>query len=181
MRTIIRSAVLVCFAATLAWAAEDVVSAVHGSIEKIDSGTKTVVVKTADGTEHTLHLADRTAVHGVDASMDAGKDSWHGLKEGTEVVAHYTTKGTEDTAVEVDKIGEDGLKASKGTITDFDRGTKKIVVTGDDGVKSTYRITDHAAKDAMKDVPAGAEKGTKVTVFYTESAGKKVVHFFEKG
>jgi hypothetical protein len=26
----------------------------------------------------------------------------------------------------------------------------------------------------------GTEKGAKVTVYYTESAGKKVAHFFEK-
>ena len=76
-----------------AYAAEDVVSAVHGAIKKIDAATKIIVVKTADGTEHTMHFLDKTTVHGVDASAAAAKDSWHGLKEGTEVVAHYTTKG----------------------------------------------------------------------------------------
>jgi hypothetical protein len=54
--------------ATAAFGAQDVASAVHGTIDKIDSGTKTVVVKTADGTRHSLHLVDRTAVHGVDLS-----------------------------------------------------------------------------------------------------------------
>lgn len=180
MRIIVRTTIWVLMAASFAWAADDVVNAVHGTVERVDSAAKTVVVKTADGTEHTMRLVDRTAVHGADASMDAGKDSWHGLKAGSEVVAHYTTRGTEDTAVELDKIGEGGLKASKGTITDFDRGAKTIVVEGDDGAKATYRITDRGVKDGLKDVPAGAEKGSKVTVYYTESAGKKVVHFFEK-
>ena len=50
------------------YAAEDVVSAVHGVITKIDSGTKTIVVKTTDGTEHSLHFAAKTTVHGADAS-----------------------------------------------------------------------------------------------------------------
>jgi hypothetical protein len=181
MRTLTRAAILVFFAASFAWAADDVVTAVHGTVEKIDSGAKTVVVKTADGTEHTFHVGDRAAVHGADAAADAGKDSWRGLKEGSEVVAHYTTKGTEDTAVEIDKVGEGGLKATKGTITELDRGTKKIVIAGDDGAKTTYRVTDHAAVDSLKDVGAGTEKGTKVTVYYTESAGRKVVHFFERG
>jgi len=49
-------------------AAQDVVTAVHGSIKKIDSTTKTIVVKTADGTEHSLHLVAKTTVHGADAS-----------------------------------------------------------------------------------------------------------------
>jgi hypothetical protein len=33
---------------------------------------------------------------------------------------------------------------------------------------------------AAEDIGKGTEKGTKVTVYYTEDAGKKVAHFFEK-
>jgi phosphosulfolactate synthase (CoM biosynthesis protein A) len=112
--------------------------------------------------------------------MDAAKDSWHGLKEGTEVVAHYTTKGTEDTALEIDKLGKDGLKTTDGTINDIDRRGKKLVVKSSDGVESTYRLTDRAAKDGGKDIGEGMEKGAKVTVYYAEDAGKKVAHFFDK-
>jgi hypothetical protein len=178
MKRITGMAVLAVFAMAFLSVAQDVVNAIHGTIEKIDSDTKTMVIKTSDGTEHTLHFLDRTAVHGVRASEAGSKDAWHGLESGTEVVAHYTTRGTEDTAVEFDKVGEEGLKKSTGTVTDLDRGTKKLVVKGDDGVESTYRLTDRAAKDGGKDVTAGAEKGAKVTVYYTEVAGKKIAHFF---
>jgi hypothetical protein len=171
--------ILTLLLTSAAYAAQDVVSAVHGTIKKIDSATKTIVIKTADGTEHSVHFIDKTAVHGADASMDA-KDSWHGLKEGTEVVAHYTTKGPEDTAMEIDKVGKDGLKTTDGTIKDIDRGGKKLVVKSSDGVESTFWMTDHAAKDGGKDIGEGMEKGAKVTVYYTEDAGKKVAHFFEK-
>jgi hypothetical protein len=175
------SAICVVFAVAFIAAAQAVVSAVHGTIEKIDSEAKTMVVKTADGTEHTIHFADRTAVLGVRASEAAGKDSWHGLTAGIDVVAHYTKAGTEETAVEIDNVGEHGLKTTSGTITTIDRGTKKLIVRGDDGVDSTYRLTDHAAKDGGKDLTAGAEKGAKVTVYYTETAGKRIAHFFTKG
>ena len=175
----IGSLILALLLVSAAYAAEDVVTAVHGTIKKVDSATKTIV-KTADGTEHSLHFLDKTAVHGADASMGAAKDSWHGLSAGTEVVAHYTTKGTEDTALEFDKVGKDGLKTADGTIKDIDRGGKKLVVKSSDGVESTYRLTDHAAKDGGKDIGEGMEKGAKVTVYYTEDAGKKVAHFFEK-
>lgn len=178
---IIGSVALALLLVSAAYAAEDVVSAVHGTIKKVDSATKTIVVKTSDGTEHTVHFLDKTTVHGVDASAAAAKDSWHGLKEGTEVVAHYTTKGTEDTAVEIDKVGKDGLKMTDGTIKDIDRAGKKLIVKSGDGVESTYRLTDHAAKDGGKDIGEGMEKGAKVTVYYSEDAGKKVAHFFEKG
>jgi arginine repressor len=162
-----------------AYAAEDVVSAVHGTIKKIDSATKTVVIKTADGTEHSLRYLDSTAVHGAKASAEAGKDSWHGLTEGTEVVAHYTKRGTEDTALEVDRVDRDGLKMTKGTVKDVDRDTKKLVVETSDGAESVFQMTDRAAKDGGKDIAKGTEKGAKVTVYFTEDAGKKVAHFFE--
>lgn len=177
----IGSVILALSLVSAASAAEDLVSAVHGTIKKVDSATRTIVVKTADGTEHSLRFLDKTAVHGGDASAEAAQDSWHGLKAGTEVVAHYTARGTEDTALEIDKVGKDGLKTADGTIKGIDRGGKKLIVKASNGVESTFRLTDHAAKDGGKDIAEGAEKGTKVTVYYSEDAGEKVAHFFEKG
>ena len=156
----------------LAFAADDVVSAVHGTITKLDHATKTAVVKTADGTEHAVHFTAKTTVHGAEAGA---KDTFHGLKEGTEVVAHYTAKGADKTAVEVDKAGKDGLKAVEGTVKEVDRGGKKVVVTTADGAEHTFKLTDHAAVESAR----GLDKGGRVTVHYTETAGKKVAHFFE--
>jgi hypothetical protein len=172
--------VLAAFLVSTAYAAEDVVSALHGTITKVDSTTKAIVVKTADGAEHSMHVVDKTAVHDANTAAVPAKDSWRGLKEGTDVVVHYTKEGTEDTALEIDKIGKTGLKSSVGTIEDIDRAGKKLVVASSDGVKSTYRLTDHAATDGGRDIGEGAEKGTRITVYYTEAAGRRVAHFFEK-
>ena len=179
MRTI-GIAILVLSLASLTFAVEDVVTATHGTITKIDMAAKKLVVKTADGTEHVFHWTKDAAVHGVKASDVAAKDSWHGLKEGSEVVAHSTKKGTEDTLVEVDKVGDDGMKKTEGTIKEIDRGGKKMIVQTADGTDHTFKLTGHAAADGGKDVAAGAEKGTKVVVYSTEDAGKSVAHFFEK-
>ncbi len=176
MKNLILRAVIVVLLAPLTYAVE-AVSAVHGTISKIDSAAKTIAVKAADGTEHMLYFIAKTAVHGSEATA---KDTFHGLKEGTEVVAHYTTKGTEKTAVEVDKVGKDGMKAVEGTITELDRGGKKLAVKSADGTEQTFKLTDRAAVDAAKDLDKAAEKSTKVTVYYTEDAGRKVAHFFEK-
>ena len=108
MKKLISQGALVMLLAPLSFAVE-AVSAVHGTISRIDSATRTIVVRTAKGTEHTLHFLGKTAVHGTEAGA---KDTFHGLKEGSEVVAHYTTKGAEETAVEVDKVGKDGMKWS---------------------------------------------------------------------
>lgn len=78
-------------------------------------------------------------------------------------------------------MGKDGLKTTNGTIQAMDRNEKKLVVKSSDGVESTYRLTDHAAKDGGKDIGEGMEKGARITVYYTEDVGKKIAHFFEKG
>jgi hypothetical protein len=179
MSTIFRI-VLALSLISAAYAADDVVSAVHGTVSKVDSAGHTVVIKTADGTEHTLHLVKETTVHGARASADAAKDSWHGVSEGSEVVAHYTKRGTEDTALELDKVGKGGLRATEGTIKDIDRGGKTIVVKTADGTEKTFKLTGHAAQDAGKDIGEGSEKGAKVVVYSTEKSGEKVAHFFEK-
>jgi hypothetical protein len=176
---LIANVVLAVTLATVAYGAQDVVGAVHGTIDKIDSGAKIAVVKTADGTRHSLHLLDRTAVHGADLSATASKDSWHGLSEGAEVVAHYTKRESEDTAVEIDKVGQGGLKAVRGTVTEIDRGGRKLVVDTGTGAKETFELTGRASEDTGKDVAKGTAKGSNVAVYYTEDAGKKVAHFFE--
>jgi hypothetical protein len=180
MKSMVRASLMLLLMSGLAWAAQDVVSAVHGTITKLDSGTKTAVVKTKDGTEHSIKFVDKTTVHGGEATATGGKDAFHGLTEGTEVVAHYTAQGTEKTAVEVDKVGKDGIKSVDGTVTHIDRGGKTLVVKAADGTEDTFRLSDHAANDAGKNIAKGTEKSAKVTVYYTENAGKKVAHFFEK-
>jgi hypothetical protein len=110
----------------------------------------------------------------------AAKESFHGLKEGSDVVVHYTAKGSEETAEEIDHVGEGGLKTVEGTVTHLDRGTKTVAIKTEDGTETAFRLSDHAAEDAGKDISEGAEKSGKVTVYYTERAGHKVAHYFSK-
>jgi len=137
----------------------------------VDHATKTVTVKAADGTEHTIKVTGQTTYKGT-------KEGFDGLKEGSEVVVHKTGTGAEETASEVGKIGKDSVKVSEGTIVKVDHDTKKVVVKGADGTEKTFDYTETAGKDMGEAVGAGAEKGAKVTVYYTEESGKKIAHFF---
>jgi hypothetical protein len=159
--------------------AQDVVSSVKGTVKRVDSVVKTMVVKTADGTEHTFHFLERTTVHGADASAGAAKDAFHGLKDGSEVVVHYSKKGTVETAEEIDHVGKDGLKVTEGTVSKIDREAKSLMVKTADGAETTFSLTEHAAKDAGKDIAKGTENSAKVTVYYTEEGGRKIAHFFK--
>jgi hypothetical protein len=171
---------LLLFAPALFAAQGVVIRAMEGTVKKVDAATKTVVVQTADATEHTLRVAGRTSVHSANETARGAKDTFHGLKEGDEVVVHYTTKGTEETAEEIDRIGKGGLKTAEGTVVHIDRGAKTVAVKTADGTEDTFRLTDRAAADAGKDIGTGAEKSGKVTVYYTQQAGRKIAHFFKK-
>lgn len=161
-------------------AADDVVSAVHGTVTKLDSGAKTMVVKTKDGTEHTIHFVDKTTVHGAAATAGGAKDVFHGVTEGSEVVVHYTEKGAEKTGVEVDRVAKDGVKTVDGTVTHVGKDGKIVVVKAADGTEHTFEVVGHDTAVSAEDIGKGADKSAKYTVYYSEKGGKKVAHFFEK-
>jgi len=171
---LVSSGVALAFLAGGAFAADDVATAVVGSVKAIDKGSKTVVVKTASGTEHTLHFTGKTIDHGAVAVGKGSKDAFEGMKEGDDVVVHYTVKGADKTAVEVDHVGKDGLKVSVAAVKSVDHGAKTVTVKTAEGAEETYHLTDQAAKETAK----GFKTGGKATIYYTEDAGKKVAHFF---
>ncbi len=175
MRKYLASTLLFALFACTAFAAQDVASAVVATVKTLDRGTKTVIVKTADGTEYAVHFAGRTVVHGAEATARGTKDVFLGLKEGDEVIVHYTVKGATKTADEVDHIGKDGLKASEVAVMSVDHAAKTVTVKTGEGAVETYHLTDRAARETGK----GLEKSGKVTVYYSDDAGKKVAHFFK--
>lgn len=59
-----------------------------GPFKKIDRTTKANVVKTSDGTEHTIKVTEQITVHRT-------KESFDDLKEGSEVVSRYRANGEE--------------------------------------------------------------------------------------
>ena len=89
--------ILVAVVAWQASVAEDVVHAVSGIVKSVDKGTKTMVIKTSDGTEQTIKWTDKTTVKGVDASgkaVAAGSvDTYDGMKAGAKISVKYTGKG----------------------------------------------------------------------------------------
>jgi hypothetical protein len=150
--------------------AQDSVTIILGTIKKMDSTTKTIVVKTADGTEHTIKVADAATVKGT-------KDGFSGLREGAEIVAKTTGKGADETAIEIGKISEDGFKATDGTVERFDKDTKTIVVKNVHGAKKKFELGGKALEDAGKATRAGIAKGTIVTVYHTEEGGEEVAYY----
>jgi hypothetical protein len=165
------------FAFVSARAADDVVSAVHGTVTKTDAAAKTIAVKTADGTVHTFKWTDKTVTHGTEVGAT---DTFHGIKEGSDVAVHYTVKGVDKSATEVDRLGKDGVKSVDGVVEKVGEGGKTVTIKTADGTEKVFTTTGHDTAVAAKDLGKGAEKAGKVTVYYTEDGGKAVAHFFEK-
>ena len=159
------------------FAATDVVT---GTIEKVDSGAKTIAVKTADGTVQTVKFTDKTAVRGL---KGAAKGADLAGKEGGHVIVHTSGEGAEKTAHSVRWLGDKSVHATEGTVDDIGEGTKTVAVKTADGTKETFTVADHAVVDTGKGVARysaeGAKKGEHVTVYYTEEAGKKIAHVFK--
>jgi hypothetical protein len=168
--------ITLAFFACSAFAAQDVASAVAGTVKTVDKGAKTVVVKTSEGTEHTIHFVGRTVEHSGQATEKGSKEAFEGVKEGDEVVVHYTVKGTEKTAEEIDHVGKDGLKVSVAAVKSVDHGAKTVTVKTAEGGEETYHLTDHAIHETGK----ALKKGGKMTIYYTEDAGKKIAHYFKQ-
>jgi hypothetical protein len=160
--------------------------AIAGEIEKIDHASRTIQIRTADGVEATVKFTDRTTVHGLkDVSRALELEAKAGLEGGSAVI-HYTGQGADRTAVEIDHLGKRTLKTAKGTVVRVDEAGTFVVVKTKTGTDETFEFT----KDAVVDSDRGVEtaeagtgksikKGTEVTVHYSESAGKKLLHLLE--
>jgi hypothetical protein len=153
---------------------------ITGTLDKVDSGAKTMAVKTADGTVETVKFTEKTTVQGL---KDAGKGTDLAGKEGGHVIVHTVGEGADKTAHSVDWVGDKTVHATEGTVEAVGKGSKTVGVKTADGTKETFVVADHAVVDTGKDVTRysiqGAKKGEHVTVYYTEEAGKKIAHVFK--
>jgi hypothetical protein len=153
---------------------------ITGTIEKVDSGAKTIAVKTVDGTIETVKFTDKTTVHGL---KDAAKGADLAGKEGSHVIVHTVGEGADKAAHSVEWVGDKTVHTTEGTVEDVGKASKTVAVKTADGTKESFVVADHAVVNTGKDVARysarGAKKGEHVTVYYTEEAGKKVAHVFK--
>jgi hypothetical protein len=98
-------------------AQDDVFHIVKGVVKSVDKDTKTIVVKTADGTEHTIKYTDSTVVKGskdvAKGTETASVDTYLATKTGAQVTVKYTEKAGEKTAVGI----KDASKATAKAVT----------------------------------------------------------------
>lgn len=150
------------------------VIATDATIKDEHKAANKIVVTTEDGVEHVYSAAKGLLVHG-------GKDGvLADLKPGTTVVVHYTVGEGGESAQEIDRIGSNGLQTTEGIVTDINRGKKEITIRYDNGTTEKLKLTDRAAVDAGQDFKDQAVGTTRVVVYYSDDAGKKIAHYFKR-
>jgi hypothetical protein len=126
--------------------AQDVVHGISGIVKSVDKGTKTFVVKSADGTEHTFKWTDKTVVKGT-------KDTGKGIAKGSEDTGKAVAKGTDDT-------GKDIAKGSEDAGEDIGKGSVDTYMGAKEGTKVTVKYTEKGGdKTAVGVKDAGKATG----------------------
>jgi arginine repressor len=160
--------------------------AIAGEIKKVDHSAKTLLIRTAEGTEETVKYTERSAVHGLkDVARVADAGAKAGL-EGTSAVIRYTGQGADRTVVSVEHIPRHTLSLAKGTVLRIDKAGKFVVLKTEAGAEETFQIS----KDAVVDTGHGVEaagaatgraiiQGAAVIVHYSESGSQKVAHLLK--
>lgn len=67
-----------------------------------------------------------------------------------------------------------------GVVLTLDAAAYAMVVKLADGTEHIFHVVKRTAIHEAQETTAGAEKSTKVTVYYTEEAGQKVAYFFQR-
>jgi hypothetical protein len=173
-------AVLALFAFAVLFAvganAQDVVT---GTIDKVDTGAKTVAVKSADGTVTVVKYSGKTVVHGL---KDGAKGADLAGKEGGHVIVHDVPERSDKVAHSIYFVGDKSVHATEGTVQDVAKGTRVVTVKTADGTVKTFTVAGHATVDGSKDVGEYSVKGVKagdhVVVYSTEETGKEIAHAF---
>jgi hypothetical protein len=157
--------------------AQDVVV---GTIDKVDTGAKTVTVKAADGTVTTVKYTDKTAVHGLAGTAHAADLAG---KVGGRVIVHDVPEGTDKAARSIVFVGDKTVDKTEGTIFRIGKNSKTVSVKMADNTVKVFTVSSHATVNAGKDVfhysAVSMKEGDHVVVYSTDEAGKSVAHAFE--
>jgi hypothetical protein len=165
--------------------AQEVVHALSGTVSAIHPGTKTIFIKTNDGsdglfkdlTQSNVSLLFDKEIRSRTTPADAFKD------QGAQVIVYYIGGGfgafADRTAVALQSLGAGPIEKSTGTVV----SSRKHVLTikTDSGTQETFQIGDSAVAETATGVMNAdkfdPEKGDQVRVIADTENGRKNLLF----
>jgi hypothetical protein len=127
-----------------------------------------------EGVEHVYHFTKDLIVHG---GKKPGVDALEGLREGTMIVVHRHANGPEASVAEIDLVGDEGLKVTEGVVTDINRRKQEITIKYAHGTTETLKMTPQAAAENVEGCDSTV---TRIVVYYSDEAGRKVAHYVKR-
>jgi len=148
--------------------------AVEGTIESVSPDSKSLSVRTTDGTTQLFGWLDKVFVHGGKPDAD---DELSSLHRGMSVVVHYSGTGKDARVQEIDRVDGDGLKTTEGRVVAINRSKDEITVRLADNTTEKLKLTNRVSGNVGRDLD---KPNTPVVVYYTDNKGVKEVHYFKK-
>jgi hypothetical protein len=128
--------------------------------------------------EHVYQFTKDLIVHG---GKKPGVNALEEMQEGTTVVIHQQLGGSQPVAEEIDVIGDQGLKTTEGVVTHINRRKNEITIRYANGKTETLQMTRMAAAESDTGIDeSGEEASSRVVIYYSDEAGRKVAHYFKK-
>ena len=163
--------------------AQEVVHALAGTVSSIDATSKTITVKTDDGSEG-LFKDSTDAKIPIDFNRDlraqtTAADAF--AKTGTRVIVYYFGNGDVRTAVSLQSLGAGAMMKSSGTVMKFDRHKHLLTVLTNSGAKEVFEITPKTVTETSVGAVAGdrfnLQKGDHVRVTALPDGGGQTAVF----
>lgn len=148
--------------------------AVEGTIESVSPDSKSLSVRTTDGTTQLFGWLEKVFVHDGKPDPD---DELSTLHRGMAVVVHYSGTGKDAKVQEIDRLDRDGMKVTEGRVVGIDRNKDEITVRLYDNTTEKLKLTNRVSRNVGRDLD---KPDTPVVVYYTDSKGVKEVHYFKK-
>jgi hypothetical protein len=152
--------------------------ALEGTMKQFYKAANVVIVTTMDGVEHVYHFTKDLIVHG---GKKPGVDALEGLREGTMIVVHRHASGPEASVAEIDVVGDEGLKITEGAVTNINRRKQEITITYANGTTETLKMTPQAAFENDTQLAQSEGTVTRIVIYYSDEAGRKVAHYVRQG
>jgi hypothetical protein len=168
---------------SLAATAQEVVHAMTGIVNNIDSAAKTITVFADDGSVGTFHdMAGSVNSIAFDKNLRTDATAADEFKkQGARVIVFYYGIGDGRTVVALKSLGEGPFSKNSGTVVKFDKKDHSLSIKDSSGAIELFKITTGTVADTDAGAAEGLKfdphKGEPVRVIATQNDGSLTALF----
>jgi hypothetical protein len=173
-----------CFSlVSLAATAQEVVHALTGIVNNINSAAKTIAVITDDGSDGIFQdmTGSRTSIEFDKNIRTEATAADEFKKKGARVIVFYYGAGDVRTVVAIKSLGEGPFTKDSGTVVKFDKKEHSLTIKDSSGAIESFKITSSTVADTDAGAAEGLKfdphKGESVRVIATQTDGSLTALF----